>query len=153
MLETIFSLTGGLAMIGWAGLILLPRVRVVVHVVARLVIPVLIALLYVYLMATHFGAAPAEGGFGSLSAVAALFSVDGLLLAGWVHYLAFDLFVGSWEVEDAQAHGVPHLVLVPCLVATFMAGPAGFALYLAARALTGALRGRPGRAPASDAPA
>ncbi len=147
MLETLFSLSGALAMIGWAGLILLPRVRFVVHVLARLIVPLLIAGLYGFLMATHLGDAPAEGGFGSLAAVSTLFTVVGLLLAGWVHYLAFDLFVGTWEVEDAQRHGVPHLAVVPCLVATFMAGPLGFALYLAVRTVTGMVRPTPAPGP------
>lgn len=140
MLETVFALSGALAMVGWAGLVLLPRKDFVVTVVARQIIPLLIAGIYAVLMASYLGSAPEEGGFGSLAEVSVLFTVDGLLLAGWVHYLAFDLFVGSWEVEDAQAHGVPHLAVVPCLVATLMAGPLGLALYLAVRTVTGWLR-------------
>ena len=143
MNETIFSATGVLAMIGWLGLVLLPRVDLVVRVIVRLVIPSLIAVVYVWLMASNQGQAPAEGGFGSLAAVSALFSVDALLLAGWIHYLAFDLFVGSWEVEDARARGVPHLLVIPCLAATFMAGPAGLGLYLLVRGATALVRGRP----------
>ncbi|MEQ8857418.1 MAG: ABA4-like family protein [Pseudomonadales bacterium] len=141
MLDTLFSVSGALAMVGWAGLVLLPRNRVVVTVVARQIIPLLIAGIYAFLMATHLGSAPEGSGFGSLAEVSALFTVDGLLLAGWVHYLAFDLFVGSWEVEDAQSHGVPHLALIPCLAATFLAGPLGLALYLAVRTISGWLRG------------
>jgi hypothetical protein len=48
-----------------------------------------------------FYAADTRGGFSSLAAVAELFSNQWLLLAGWVHYLAFDLFVGTWETRDA----------------------------------------------------
>jgi ABA4-like protein len=55
------------------------------------------------------------------------------LLAGWTHYLAFDLFIGGWEVRDAQARGIPHLLVVPALVLTFLFGPAGLLLYLAIR--------------------
>lgn len=133
MLETSFSLTGAVAMIGWAGLALLPKVDFVVKVLARAIIPGLIGVLYVWLMASNLDAAPADGGFGSLAAVQSLFSVDALLLAGWIHYLAFDLFVGSWEVEDAQRHGVHHLVVIPCLLLTLMAGPAGLLVYLLIR--------------------
>lgn len=147
MYETLFSLSGTLAMIGWLALVVLYRFDVVVRVITRLVIPGLIALLYVWLMATHVGRAPAEGGFDSLAAVKALFTVDGLILAGWVHYLAFDLFVGSWEVEDARARGVPHLLVVPCLLATFLAGPAGLGLYLIVRGGTALVR-RPAAEPA-----
>ena len=45
----------------------------------------------------------AEGGFGSLADVATLFQKQELLLAGWIHYLAFDLFIGAWEVRDCAA--------------------------------------------------
>jgi len=41
--------------------------------------------------------------------------------------------VGAWEARDAARRGVPHLLVVPCLVLTFFAGPAGWALYLAVR--------------------
>ena len=70
-----------------------------------------------------------------------------LLLAGWIHYLAFDLFVGSWEVRDAQERGIPHLAVVPCLLLTFMFGPAGWFLYNLVRAKYGDrvhTRGAPG---------
>src|SRR4051812_21348401 len=53
-----------------------------------------------------------------------------MLLAGWTHYLAFDLFVGRWEVRDAQRRGIPHLLITPALVLTFLLGPAGFLFYL-----------------------
>ena len=59
-----------------------------------------------------------------------LFENPWLLLAGWAHYLAFDLFIGGWEVRDAQRRGIPHLLVVPALVLTFLFGPAGLLLYL-----------------------
>jgi hypothetical protein len=62
-----------------------------------------------------------------------LFQNRAMLLAGWVHYLAFDLFVGSWEVRDAQRIGIAHYLVVPCLVLTFLFGPAGWLLYLLIR--------------------
>ena len=150
-LETIFSICGVLAMLGWVGLVLLPRVPLVVNLLSRLVIPGLIGLVYILLMLGSADATPDGGGFGSLAAVKALFTVDALLLGGWVHYLAFDLFVGSWEVGDAQKHGVHHLLVVPCLLATFMAGPAGLVLYLIIRSISSALgdQGDQSNAPAN----
>jgi hypothetical protein len=70
-----------------------------------------------------------------------LFATPLPAFVGWVHYLVFDLFVGAWEARDAQRHGVPHAVLVPCLALTLMLGPAGLLLYLGLRA---ALRGATG---------
>ena len=63
-----------------------------------------------------------------------LFADPWLLLAGWVHYLVFDLFLGAWEVRDAQRLRIPHLLVVPCLVLTFLFGPVGLLLYGIVRA-------------------
>ena len=139
MWDSIFSVCGALAMIGWAGLILLPGRRLVVEILARVVIPAIIAVIYAGLMLTQIGTAPEGAGFGSLTAVSALFSVDALLLAGWIHYLAFDLFVGAWEVTDSRREGIHHLLVVPCLIATFMVGPVGLGLYLAIRYINSAM--------------
>jgi len=146
--DTIFSGCSALATLGWLGLAVLPGQRWVVEIVARMVIPLAIACVYFFLMVTHYGEAPTGAGFGSLDGVAALFTVRGLLLAGWIHYLAFDLFVGSWEVSDARASGIHHLWVVPCLFATFMVGPIGLALYFVVKGVH-----RLVRSPASEQPA
>ena len=130
MLEQIFSICSALAMVGWLLLILLPRHRVA-HLVASVAIPIVIALVYLVLIAQYFGSA--DGGFGSLDQVSRLFANPALLLAGWVHYLAFDLFIGAWEVRDAQRHRVPHALVIPCLLLTFMLGPIGLLAYFALR--------------------
>ena len=130
--EQLFSLCGMLVLPGWLLLVFLPRWRWTARLVWPVVIPLLLALIYLYLVATTFGRTP--GGFGSLAEVSLLFSNSWVLLAGWIHYLAFDLFVGSWEVRDAQRVGVHHLLVVPCLVLTFMFGPVGLLLYLILRA-------------------
>lgn len=127
--ELIFSICGAIAMFGWAGLVFLPRWHVTRDWLAPVIIPLLIGICYAWLMASNIGRSPAEGGFDSLAGVAALFTVPELLLAGWIHYLAFDLFVGAWEIKDGQAHNVPHLLIVPCLALTLMAGPAGLLAY------------------------
>lgn len=86
---------------------------------------------YGALIATHFGGS--RGGFRSFARVAALFSDPWLLLAGWIHYFAFDLFIGSWEVRDAQRIGLPHWAVVPLLLLAFMLGPLGPLVYFAGR--------------------
>ncbi|MEM7000747.1 MAG: ABA4-like family protein [Pseudomonadota bacterium] len=146
--EQIFSLCGGLAMIGWAGLVFLPRWGFTRDWLAPVLVPLAIAVVYVWLMATHVGSAPAGGGFDSLAGVKTLFTVDHLLLAGWIHYLAFDLFVGAWEVRDAQRRGIHHLLVLPCMAATLIAGPGGLLLYWLVRL---AHRAWAGRTPAPQA--
>jgi hypothetical protein len=54
-------------------------------------------------------------------------------MLGWTHYLAFDLFIGSWEIEDAGKRGIPHWLMVPILLLTFMLGPIGLLTYFIVR--------------------
>jgi len=131
-LERIFSLCGMLATAGWLLLVFLPRRRWTARLVCPVLIPLLLALVYLWLIATTFGRTP--GGFGSLGEVSLLFQNQRALLAGWIHYLAFDLFAGSWEVRDAQRVGIHHLLVVPCLILTFLFGPVGLLLYFILRA-------------------
>jgi hypothetical protein len=131
--DQIFSIANLVALAGWVLLAVLPGRTWVTTVVTAVAIPALLAVVYVGIIATQWSRS--EGGFGSLAQVAQLFANPWLLLAGWVHYLAFDLFVGSWEVRDARVHGVPHWLVLPCLFLTFMFGPAGWLLYMGARAV------------------
>src|SRR6476660_8895483 len=88
--DMMFSAGNVIALVGWAGLALFPGRRVVADTIAALAIPALFAVAYTALIAAFF--AGAEGGFSSIAAVRQLFQSDALLVAGWLHYLAFDLF-------------------------------------------------------------
>ena len=128
--ERLFSILNLMAMVAWLPLVFLPRARWATAVVP-VAMPALLALVYVALVAVALPRS--EGGFSSLAAVSALFDNPWGLLAGWTHYLAFDLFIGGWEVRDAQRLGIPHLYIVPALVLTFLLGPSGLLVYLAIR--------------------
>jgi hypothetical protein len=124
-----------IAVAGWLALLtglLAPSVRHAAIQLARLIIPTLLALAYAPLILFGFEES-AGGGFGSIEQVRALFASDAALAAGWLHYLAFDLFVGSWEVEDSRASRVHAWLVVPCLGLTFLFGPLGLLLYLILR--------------------
>ena len=130
--ELVFSTLNLIAMAAWLPLVFLPRVRWATAVIP-VVVPCLFGVIYVALMAASLPWG--GGGFSSLAGVEALFENPWALLAGWAHYLAFDLFIGGWQVRDAQRRGIPHLLVVPALVLTFLFGPAGLLLYLALRHL------------------
>ena len=125
----LFQIANLVAILSWIALALQPR-RVAPTL--RFAVPGVLAVLYIWLIATSLPGA--QGGFDSLANVKLLFTSDRAVLAGWVHYLAFDLLVGSWEVRDARERGIPHLLVVPCLFLTFMFGPIGWLLYRALRA-------------------
>lgn len=132
--DFLFALANPLALLGWALLVLAPHGRFTKALVLSGAWPLGLAVAYAALISTHYlGSHGAEGGFDSLAQVAALFRDPWALLAGWVHYLCFDLFVGAWEVRDAQRRGVPHLALVPALALTFLFGPVGLLVYCGVR--------------------
>ncbi len=137
--ERLFSILNLATMAAWLPLVFLPRARWAATAVP-VVMPGLLAVVYVVLAAATLPGS--QGGFSSLAGVSALFDNPWALLAGWTHYLAFDLFIGGWEVRDAQHRGISHLLVVPALVLTFLLGPAGLLFYLAIRWF--AARGRLG---------
>jgi hypothetical protein len=102
------------------------------RLVHRVWIPGTLACVYLWALLANPGS-PEGGGFGSLAGVMALFTSPHAVLAGWIHYLAFDLFIGAWQVRDARRRGIPHAWVLPCLFFTLMLGPAGLLLYLTVR--------------------
>ena len=122
--EVLFSHVGTAAMVGWVLLILGPRRFAWLNAVPLWIIPAGLSAVYAALIFSRFSGM--GGGFDSLEKVATLMSDDWALLAGWVHYLAFDLFVGAVMAARMDKVGVDRLVQAPILGATFMLGPIGF---------------------------
>jgi hypothetical protein len=131
----IFGFANTFGLLAWLALVaslFVPRIRFGVWPVTQFVIPALWAVAYVALLIQ--GMPESEGSFSSIEGVRSLFANDSSLTAGWLHYLAFDLFVGTWIARDSVERGVHGLVVIPCLGLTLMFGPAGLLLYLALRA-------------------
>ena len=131
--ETVFSLCSVLVLPGWLLLLVFPDWQWTTSLITSMLIPAVLGVVYLSLFLSQIQMMPEGGGFGSAAEVTALFSNPYLLTAGWIHYLAFDLFVGSWEVRDAKEQGINRVLLIPCLVLTFMLGPTGLVLYLCIR--------------------
>lgn len=126
-----FSLASTLAMAGWLALLFLPRWSALVSLL-RFGLIGLLSIAYAVLIMVYFFRIEG-GGFGSIAEVRQLFLSDGGLLAGWIHYLAFDLFVGLWIAERADRAELSRLLQAPILVATFMFGPLGLLIFYATR--------------------
>ena len=141
--EQCFSVLNLVALVAWILLVVLPRQRWIGEVVAGVAVPVMLAGAYIVLIAANLRGS--SGGFSRLADVALLFSNPWLLLAGWTHYLSFDLLVGAWEVRDARSRGIKHWLVVPCLILTFLFGPAGWLLYMAMRSARGPVSPDDGR--------
>ena len=135
--DTLFRAANALALCGWLALIVLPR-RPWLRTASLAGLVGGLCVAYAALVHTFFFAVPG-GGFGSLQAVQTLFTAPGVALAGWLHYLAFDLFVGWWIAGRADEAGVSRWLQAPVLATTFLFGPVG--LLLAGAGLA-ALRAR-----------
>jgi hypothetical protein len=129
--EQAFSIANSLSLPCWILLAALPNRRWVTDLITGKAVPALFAVAYTTIVAVVFPRA--AGGFSTLPGVQALFANQWLLLAGWLHYLAFDLLVGTWEARDAVERRLPRWLLIPCLFATLMFGPAGWLIYVAVR--------------------
>lgn len=125
--DLLFRLCNIAALASWVMLVVAPRWKLVPHII-RWGVMTLMAVLYSVLIAVYFFRVEG-GGFSSLAAVQALFTSREVALAGWVHYLAFDLFVGLWIAEKADELGIARIVQAPVLVTTFMFGPLGFVMF------------------------
>ena len=130
--ENWFSLASTAAAAGWAALILLPRWPWL-RLTLRYALPGALATAYTALVMVYFFHVEG-GGFNSLAQVKELLGTDPTLLAGWVHYLAFDLFVGGWIAERADALHLSRLLQAPILMLTFLFGPIGFMVFIATQA-------------------
>lgn len=125
--DQLFQLANPLALLGWLALLAAPLVPRLAQGVAGTAVPLLLSLAYAGLVLAYWSGA--SGGFGSLPEVMQLFTHPQIALAGWMHYLAFDLFLGAWEVRTARTEGIPHWAVVPCLALTFLFGPAGLLAF------------------------
>ena len=125
--DQIFSVANSVAVLCWILLAILPDRRWVTRSVTGTAMPVLFAVAYVAIVIAVLP--HASGSFSTLTGVMELFANPWLVLAGWLHYLAFDLLIGTWEARDSVERGVPRWALVPCLFLTLMFGPAGWVAY------------------------
>jgi len=137
--NTLYFIVMGLVVIGWLALILFPRQPWANFWFSGLLIPVLLSLLYIFLMLTFWFRPPAASflDFLTLKGVYTMFGNSGLLLVAWINLTAMDLVVGSWMARKAAQIRMPYVYLLPCLVVTFVFAGFGFALFSTIAAIGG----------------
>jgi apolipoprotein N-acyltransferase len=135
-MERLFEWSSFAVMPFWALMVLLPRARVTHAVMRTPLAPALFALLYAALALPRMGALLPLLARPDLPAIAALLGSPEGATIGWVHFLAFDLFVGRWAYLDAQERGLSPWMMAPVLLLMLMFGPLGLLAYLALRAVS-----------------
>ena len=131
-LTNIYKLVNVVAAIGWVILIFLPNWNLADSAI-KYGIVVGLSVFYIYVLFIRKDIENEEypkGNFTSLEGVINLFNNPRKLLAGWVHYLAFDLMLGIFIKTQANEIGMSHFLQIPCFILTFMLGPVGYLLFV-----------------------
>ncbi|MEM6934362.1 MAG: abscisic acid-deficient protein Aba4 family protein, partial [Pseudomonadota bacterium] len=127
LFESMFSLAGVIAMAGWLLLLVSPLIPDWSDRIAGAFLPLLLSLGYLLLVIVP--ASASGGGFGTLADVITLLSYEQAALAAWIHFLAFDLFIGAWVCRKARSEGLNFMLVAPCLPVIFLLGPAGLLTF------------------------
>jgi Domain of unknown function (DUF4281) len=131
----LFRLSNLLVLPFWALMILLPRWRWTVRILRSPLVSAAPALVYAALVLPRLGAIFPAVARPTLAGVAALLGTPEGATISWVHFLAFDLFIGRWIFLDSQERRLSALLTAPVLFLTLMLGPLGFLIYLVLRAV------------------
>jgi len=135
--ELLFKIFNFGVLIPWALLLLLPNWKGTQWMLRTKAPVFLLAAAYLVLLIVEMSTSSSGGiDFSSFESIRAAFQRPEVMLIGWMHYLAFDLFVGMWELADAQKKNIPHWMMVPTLLLTLMFGPVGLLLYGGIRAMS-----------------
>lgn len=126
--DQVFSIVNLTALLAWIYLIGVARWTPRVFDVMRNAIPIVFAL--VYLTCLFLGEPNEEAGYQSLTQVTAIFTQPWVIVGAWIHYLAFDFFVGCWILAKSKAEGIGQGWIVIPMIFTFMLGPVGLLLFL-----------------------
>ena len=127
--ETIFNIYNTGILIFWLLLLVFPKSKLTQKMTDFPWIPLVIAFGYIYFLGTSDSIFPVD--FSSLSGLTEMFQNSNPrgVAAGWLHYLAFDFWVGCWILRDSQKKGVKHAFIIFPMLFTFMLGPVGVIIY------------------------
>ena len=127
--ETIFNLFNSGILLFWLLLLVFPKKRLTQKIITYPWVPLVIAMGYVYFLSTTSGTFSAD--FTSLGGLTEMFQNANPrgVAAGWLHYLAFDFWVGCWMLKNSQEKQIQHVWVILPMLSTFMLGPVGIILY------------------------
>ena len=117
----------------WFMLILVPNSKFTQIFVNSVILPLILATAYSYIIyQTFLLDEPVFEIFKlylSLDNLYTVFAIESFLLVFWLHFLALNLFLGSWVARDGVKYYMPRkLVFIP-LILIFFTGPVGLVLY------------------------
>jgi len=117
----------------WLMLIFIPNYRVTQIFVNSIIIPLILACAYVYVIYQALIVDISIFDFFklylSMDELYALFATENFLLVFWLHFLALNIFLGGWISRDAVKYSITRGVVFFPLVLVYLAGPIGLIFY------------------------
>jgi hypothetical protein len=129
--KVLYYVVMAVALCGWGALILLPRRPRFNFWFAGVFVPLVLCLIYMYLLIAYWFQPPMArfSEFLTLDGVYRMFANRGLLLVAWINLTAMDLVAGAWMTRKAAQVRIPYVWLLPCLILTFVFVGFGFTLF------------------------
>ena len=117
----------------WLMLIFIPNSRITQILVNSVVIPLILSLTYIYVV--YQGILLDESFIGifklyiSLDNLYTVFAIENFLLVFWLHFIALNLFLGSWVSRDSFKYNIPKKLSFMPLILIYFTGPLGLVVY------------------------
>lgn len=125
--DLIFQMANTFVLLGWIPLFFAPRWKHTM-LISRTFVILPLASLYAILVFAGISNFDPQA-FSTLQGVKVLFTDESAVVVGWIHYLAFDLFVGTYIVQKGTEGQMPRWLYTICLPFTFMFGPIGLLIF------------------------
>ena len=121
----------------WAMLIVIPNSKVTQFFVNSIILPLILSTAYIYVIyQTILLDEPIFDFFKlylSLDDLYTVFATESFLLIFWLHFVALNLFLGSWISRDGIKYNMRRSLIFIPLILVYFTGPLGFVLYLVIR--------------------
>ena len=129
MTNLLFTICNTLILLVWGAILIFPKSTLSKRLISFPWVPLGISFFYIYFITVSGGIMDAD--FSTLDGILKLFKEATLesAAAGWLHYLAFDFWVGTWIIRNSQKNQIKHLYIIFPLLLTFMLGPVGILAY------------------------
>jgi len=129
MTTILFDVCNLLILLVWGLVLFFPRWKTSENLISYPWVPLGISFFYSYFIVVSVGLVEAD--FSSLEGIVSLFknTTPESAAAGWLHYLAFDFWVGTWIIRHSRKNEIAHLAIILPLLCTFMLGPVGIMIY------------------------
>ena len=129
MTNILFTICNTLILLVWVSVLFFPKSILSKHLISFPWVPIAISFFYIYFLVLSGDIIDAD--FSSLEGILKLFkeATPESAAAGWLHYLAFDFWVGTWIIRHSQKNQIKHSYIILPLLFTFMLGPVGILVY------------------------